>query len=364
MEAADLTWQEVGSGCSNKSIAMSLRRLKAPPTWDRAYYHCTSRTVDQRFVFGESQKEYFLGLMREYEVFCGVRVLTYTLLSNHFHMVVEVPARPSQENLPSAQEILGRLEALSGHSGALGARQRYERLVEAADSQGIRQWLESYYRRMWNISEYMKLIKQRFTQWYNRCQKRSGTLWGARFWSVLVEPGRGLMAVGLYTDLNSVRAGLSVEPEDYRWSGYGQGMGGDRKGQMGIVQLVRAILGTQEVEPWEEAARKYRMWLYVRGDEQGSGVDERGRPLKAGIEHGKVLEVLRGKGKVAMGKMVRCRVRYFTHGKAIGSRAFVEGLFEYYRQRFGKNRKSGARRIRGLSEELYVLRDLRVDRFG
>jgi putative transposase len=29
--------------------------------------------------------------MRLYEAFCGVRVLSYWVMSNHFHLLVEVP---------------------------------------------------------------------------------------------------------------------------------------------------------------------------------------------------------------------------------------------------------------------------------
>jgi hypothetical protein len=45
--------------------------------------------------------------------------------------------------------------------------------------------------------------------------------------------------------------------------------------------------------------------------------------------------------------MLRCRVRYFTDGAVIGSRKFVDDVFEKCRSRFGEKRTSGARRLRG-----------------
>jgi hypothetical protein len=43
----------------------------------------------------------------------------------------------------------------------------------------------------------MKLLKQRFTQWYNRRTGRKGTLWEDRFKSVVVEgAGAALVAMG------------------------------------------------------------------------------------------------------------------------------------------------------------------------
>ncbi|MCK5924075.1 MAG: transposase, partial [Methylococcales bacterium] len=44
---------------------------------------------------GDVEKEQFVRLMRLYEAFCGVRVLSFCVMSNHFHILVEVP--PSME---------------------------------------------------------------------------------------------------------------------------------------------------------------------------------------------------------------------------------------------------------------------------
>ncbi len=46
-------------------------------------------------VFGPAEKEKFRTLMRMYEDFSGCRVLTYCLMSNHIHLLLEiVPAPP------------------------------------------------------------------------------------------------------------------------------------------------------------------------------------------------------------------------------------------------------------------------------
>ena len=51
-------------------------RWKAPPSFEVAYYHCLSRVVDRQFVLGPEEREKFVEFMREYERFCGVRVIT------------------------------------------------------------------------------------------------------------------------------------------------------------------------------------------------------------------------------------------------------------------------------------------------
>jgi hypothetical protein len=70
-------------------------------------------------------------------------------------------------------------------------------------------------------------------------------------------------------------------------------------------------------------------------------------------------------GELALGKMLRCRVRYFTDGAVIGSREYVNEAFAGARERFGPRRKDGARRMRGAAAaataagRLWSLRDLR-----
>ena len=54
-------------------------------------YHCISRVVDRRFVFAERECEAFRMFMRMYENFSGCRVLSYCVMSNHFHLLLEVP---------------------------------------------------------------------------------------------------------------------------------------------------------------------------------------------------------------------------------------------------------------------------------
>jgi hypothetical protein len=61
--------------------------------------------------------------------------------------------------------------------------------------------------------------------------------------------------------------------------------------------------------------------------------------------------------------MLRWKLRYFTDGAIIGSRAFVDELFAQCRDRFGPRRRSGARKIRGIAADvadaLWTARDLR-----
>jgi hypothetical protein len=70
------------------------------------------------------------------------------------------------------------------------------------------------------------------------------------------------------------------------------------------------------------------------------------------------------KSALQFAAMLRHRVRYFTDGAVIGSKAFVNEAFDKARDRFTAKRKDGARRMRGSGQAaagvLWSMRDLRV----
>jgi putative transposase len=143
----------------------------------------------------------------------------------------------------------------------------------AQDPAGEAAFLERYYCRMWDVSEFMKGVKQCFTQWYNGRTGRKGTLWEERFKSVVVEgAGKALGAMAAYIDLNPVRAGIVEDPKDYRWSGYGAALAGRRRAQEGLGKVVAGL--QPGVERLSAALAVYRMHLYNEGSEERESVDE------------------------------------------------------------------------------------------
>ena len=101
-----------------------------------------------------------------------------------------------------------------------------DRALRAAAAEQLR---ESFFRRMWDLSQFMKSLKQCFTRWYNAAHDCSGTLWEERFKSVLVEDGHAAKVMAAYIDLNAVRAGIVEDPKDYRWCGYAEAVAGRRR---------------------------------------------------------------------------------------------------------------------------------------
>ncbi|MEZ0386570.1 MAG: transposase [Verrucomicrobium sp.] len=312
-----------------------------------AYYHCVSRVVDRQFIFDTGEKQSFLRLMRAYEKFCQVRVVTYCLMSNHFHLLVEVPKRP--EVRPSEAWLMAHIEVCYGDKVSAFVAEQVKQYREAGAHAAAELVIEGWFARMWDVSQFMKTLKQRFTQWYNKHHERRGTLWEARFRSTIVEGGPAALGiVAAYVDLNPVRAGLVNDPKDYPWCGYSAAVVGETLAQDGIG-LIATLLERRALKVTEVLAR-YRRMLFVAadgGDDLSMQLRKEAGAQKAGIHHDEVEKVHEAEGKLTLGELLRCRVRYFTAGAAIGTRDFVNAIFDSDRGRYGRHRIEGARPMRG-----------------
>jgi len=70
------------------------------------------------------------------------------------------------------------------------------------------------------ISKLMQYIGRRYVRNFNHRYSRSGTLFGGRFKSCLVQNDRYALSCLRYIEMNPVRAGLAKDPGDYQWSSY------------------------------------------------------------------------------------------------------------------------------------------------
>lgn len=323
---------------------MRMSRLKASAE-QSAVYHCISRVVGGQHLLDDLGKERLARLLLKLAAFCGIDVITYCMMGNHFHLLVRVPTRPD----PSDAELLQRLEAFYGKKGVLTVLAR-----EGIQSRGgidpvLRR---SLLERMGDVSAFMKEFKQRFSRWYNRHHGRFGTLWAERFKSVLVEDTPGAVRlVAAYIDLNPVRAGLVTDPKDYRFCGYAHALAGN-------AGLRRGLMSCLKPGNWSEAAAEYRRSLFVTGGSSG-------RSDKVALDRETILAELKRGGELSLGQVLRLRVRHFTDGVVLGSREFVNEVFVQHREKFGPRRPDGARRIRGVPlPDFRVLRDLQVRAVG
>jgi REP element-mobilizing transposase RayT len=279
-----------------------MRRKRHKLEGQVGYYHLMSRTVNGEALFGDREREVLRKMIWQVSEFSGVRVLTYAVMKNHFHLLVEVPAEQEVDD----SELVRRYRLLYPKPTPwqpMSAEVLEKLLVEGGrEAREVRAVLM---RRMGDVSWMMKTLKQRFAMWLNRSRERYGPLWSDRFKSVLVEGDSfALRTVAAYIDLNAVRAGLVEDPKDYRFCGYGEAMGGGRLAREGLSGIDHDLAG-------------YRQTLYGAG----AGSKEE----KTSISREEAVRVLeKEKGKLPLATVLRCRVRYFTDGMVLGSPEFVE----------------------------------------
>lgn len=328
------------SGCYYRGVRKSRRKID--PAQSDAYYHLISRSVAGEWLLGRVEREVLRQLVWRVADRLGLDIITYAILSNHLHIVVRAPKRTPLTDA----ELLRRYRVL--HSGRFRWEQRSIDEIEAMlaeNGEPAAAWRSTEMDKMSDISEYMKLLKQRFSIWYNQRHRRFGTAWAERFTSVLIESGRAVLSTALYVDLNAFRAGLCKDPKDYRFSGYAEAVAGHRGAQAGL------LLATG-FSDWAVLGRVYRLTL----------LRAMAGPAKSNaqvLSSSELAEALAMDGMIPNLELLRCRCRYFTQSLVLGSEAFVSRQLDRLRMETGQGQQMRPRRYPGLGPELTTLVRLR-----
>jgi REP element-mobilizing transposase RayT len=257
-------------------------------------------------------------LIRAYSGFCGVEVFTLCVMSNHIHILAEVPTcQPEQIN---DAELLRRLSLIYPSRVVVQTELALARAAALGGEEGValRERIRApYLRRMGVLAEFVKGIKQCFTQWLNNRNEREGTAWEGRFRSVLVggDSPEGtasvLRLIAAYIDLNPVRAGIVENPEAYPWSGWGAAANGDEGALQGYGRLLgKGAEGTGAATA-AQLARYRTTWLEGGVQVRQEGDKKAAKPGRGGHQ---VVPVLRR------------RIPGLSRVAAVGEAGFIDSL--------------------------------------
>lgn len=316
----------------------------------KGVYHVTSRTACGQFLFDDEAKERFLKLLHKQAGFCGVDVLGYCVMGNHFHLLVVVP----EYREISDRELMRRYRLLYSAEHCPPSAPLPDVLASLLEQDGKegRDLRVRLLARMHDLSAFVRELKQRFGIWYNHRHGNQGTIWSDRFNSVIVEQSKeALSTVAAYIDLNPVRAELVNDPAAYRYSSYGRAVAGNREARRGYERVFC------QSAPWKVVHPSYNLILYGKGYAvKGAVSKDRGR-----IDPEIIQRVLGNKGKLPLSDVLRLRVRYFTAGTAIGSASFLSEVSGEMKLRHGLDRKKDSYAMRhGEWGGLRSLRNLQV----
>ncbi len=287
-------------------------RLKINNSLEGSVYHCLSRTVNKEFLWDEPAKEIFRKQLWKTAAFCGVEVLAYCFMSNHFHILVRVVTGRSAKL--TNDDLVERLRNFYTNPKDMPVLAKLQAGLYSTDAQQQAATRQRLLARMDDLSAFMKLLKQRFSIWYNRSHGRVGTHWCERFQSVLVQDTpHALRLVSAYIALNPVRAGICQDPKDYRFSSYAEALAGNAKALSGLRFMMR--------EKTDKAAlAEFRNFVYAIGvmpKKDGSG---------GCIDPEEARKVLRKGGKLPAALIYCSRITYFTRGVVLGTREYLREM--------------------------------------
>ena len=308
-------------------------------------YHVMSRIAHREFFLGEDERDRLAGIVWRAAYFCGVEVIAYAILSNHFHILVHVPP-PTPLTM---EEVLSRYEAWKGAGAALVLRKQWQTWTKDRVGHLAEEAMERLVGRMHSLSKFMQLLKEWYSTDYNVRIGHVGTLWERVFKSVLVDPSRvAVSALAAYIDLNGVRAGMADSPGAYRWSSYGEACASTVKRDadpwrdQGVIR--RRYAEMYGVKSWSEARAAHALTMWKLEETR------KRREL-----------CLRQRGRLAEGEHLR--IRAFADGVVVGTRTFVLEMFRRRREIVSKSRRSCSGSKISWTDSLYSLREIR-DRPG
>ena len=301
-----------------------LPRMVQTDSGQKAVYHVISRTALDGLPFKDFEKEELVSIIRHFSSIYAVEVLGYAIMGNHFHLLVEMhPASSLTDD---------------------DVKRRFS-LLQRKETPFPETLMEKYRERFSSLSQYMKDIKQTFSHRFNKRHKRRGTLWGERFKSVMVEKGNTVINCLAYIDLNAVRAGIVKRPEEYRWCSIGYHSQAGNRWAFLSTNFGLEEFGVEE----KERLKQYRKYLYHVG-----AMDKHG---KARISREDLERAESDDFELNRVKRFRLRTRYFTDSGAIGSRAFIEGMFHKYKDRFEWKRSRVPKPVSGV-DGMYSMKRL------
>jgi hypothetical protein len=141
----------------------------------------------------------------------AIEVCAYTLLSNHYHLVVKLC--PERVQGWSGREVVERWTRL--FKGSTVARQYLnEAPLSSAEESQLETEIAVWRSRLGDLSWFMRCFNEYIARRANAEDECRGHFWESRFQSQALLDDVGLITAMVYVDLNPVRAGLASSIPD------------------------------------------------------------------------------------------------------------------------------------------------------
>jgi hypothetical protein len=142
---------------------MRRARIAGDPGAAANGHHLMSWVIEGRFIFDRVVKEKFREFLEARCAFARVGLITWCCMSNHFHLLVQVPNAEESRATLNDEEILRRLSLVSGRDRVKDVREMLAQLKEQSPELGYPEYRERLLARMYDVSVFMQELKKRFT---------------------------------------------------------------------------------------------------------------------------------------------------------------------------------------------------------
>jgi len=190
-------------------------------------HHITSRIAHKvRFLQEEAERNDLIEMIRRAAEFVGIKLLGWCIMINHFHILAFLPSPIEVDE----KEVLRRHGVLKGAKGAAALEEQLVKLRLEGETgcKEAERLLDALRKRMYSVGEFVKIVKQWFSEEYNRRNSHTGTLWEGVYHDRVVAYCHDDIAECLgYIHLNPIRAAACATFDGYAWSSYSAFKKGD-----------------------------------------------------------------------------------------------------------------------------------------
>ncbi len=201
---------------------VSFARSALIPEGETGFFHCYSQCVRQAFLLGKENStgadhSHRRAWIKEFEKWLAglfaVEVGFRGEMSNHIHVILR--SRPDVVETWSDWEVIRRWLVISKLVKALGSYQ-YEDPKDSRIAAEIAKpgRVEQVRRKLSSISAFMGALCEHIARKCNLEDGTKGHFWSERFGSRMLEDEPALILCGVYVDLNQIRAGEVITPEE------------------------------------------------------------------------------------------------------------------------------------------------------
>lgn len=207
-------------------------------------HHLVSRVAHRVYFLKDEERNDFIEMMRRAAEYCGVELLGWCIMTNHFHILVYLP---EEDEVPEP-EVIRRVGILKGKGASEALANKLSELRRNGDIYMATEYLDDERNRMYDIGSFMKILKQWFTMEYNRRYSHTGTLWESAYKDrVIKHVTNDISTVLCYIHLNPIRAAACSGFDEYSWSSLAAAVNGDEVAIKGLRFIYGENLSNDEL---------------------------------------------------------------------------------------------------------------------